>query len=256
MFWTQTRPDNRTLALVLGSLVVGAWLSLAAWGLSPYGRYLDHGSLEDLPVSAPAAGAIFVGGWTLMIVAMMLPTAYPVVALFRGVIRERDDGWLLMSLCVVGYLAVWGAFGAVAYLADVSLHQVLDGVPAIEARPWVVGAAVFALAGAYQFAPLKYRCLERCRSPRMFVLRHWTGRRERPSSVALGVDSGVFCVGCCWSLMLLMFAVGAGSLPWMLLLGSAMAIEKNVSWGDQISKPLGGSLLFAAAAILVRGVLG
>jgi predicted metal-binding membrane protein len=255
MFWTQTRPDNRTLAAVVGSLVTLAWLSIATWSFSPYDRYLHHGSLDDLTVGVPAAAAIFVGGWALMVVAMMLPTTYPVLALFRGVIRQRDDRALLLSLCLAGYLVVWVAFGAAAYAADLGLHGMLERGAWIDERPWLIGTAVLALAGAYQFAPLKYRCLEQCRLPRMFVLRHWTGRTERRGSFALGLDSGVFCVGCCWSLMLLMFAVGAGSIPWMLMLATMMAIEKNVPWGDQISRPLGASLLIAATLAAVDGVL-
>ena len=251
MFWAQTRPDGRTLTVVIAGLVLTAWLAILTWSASPFGRYLHHGSSEDLPVPVPTAAAIFIAGWTLMIVAMMLPTTYPVLALFRGVIRQRDDRTLLLSLCVAGYLTVWVAVGAVAYLADVGVHEIVERVAWAERRPGVVGAAVLALAGAYQFAPLKYRCLERCRSPRMFVLRHWTGRRERLSALTLGLDSGIVCVGCCWSLMLLMFAVGAGSVLWMLLLATVMAIEKNVTWGNQISKPFGAALLAAASLAIV-----
>jgi predicted metal-binding membrane protein len=251
MFWTSARPDNRTLAVVVAGLVLVAWLSIMAWSASPFDRYLHHNSLDEgLSGGAPAAAAIFVGGWALMIVAMMLPTMYPVLALYRGVTKGRDDGALLLALCLAGYLVVWVAFGAAAYVADLGLHEVIERVAWVEQRGWLVSAAVLALAGAYQFAPLKYRCLDQCRSPRMFVLRHWTGRRERRSSVALGLDSGIFCVGCCWSLMLLMFAVGAGSIPWMLTLATVMAIEKNVPWGDQISRPLGAALILAAAVAL------
>jgi predicted metal-binding membrane protein len=101
---------------------------------------------------------------------------------------------------------------------------------------------------------LKYTCLERCRTPRLLVQRHWTGRRARFGSLALGLDSGLSCVGCCWSLMLLMLAVGAGSVPWMLLLATLMAIEKNVAWGRRISRPLGASLLGTAALAVALSV--
>ncbi|MGH9230103.1 MAG: DUF2182 domain-containing protein [Acidimicrobiales bacterium] len=256
MFWTPARADGRTLAVVVSGLVVLAWLSVVAWSFSPVDRYLDHSSLEDLPVGVPAAAAIFVGGWALMIVAMMLPTTYPVLALFGGVVKGRDDRGLLLSLCLAGYLVVWIAFGAAAYVADLGLHESLERVAWVEQRPWLVGTAVLGLAGAYQFTPLKDRCLDQCRSPRMFVLRHWTGRRERLSALALGLDSGAYCVGCCWSLMLLMFAVGAGSIPWMLTLAIVMVIEKNVAWGDQISRPLGASLILAGAVAALEGGFG
>lgn len=191
-----------------------------------------------------------------MVVAMMLPTAYPVVALFRGVIRRRRDRVLLLALCVSGYLTVWVSFGAVVFVGDLGVHQLAERVAWVEQRPWMVGAAVLALAGGYQFSTLKYQCLNQCRSPRSFVVRCWTGRRERRLSFALGVASGMFCVGCCWSLMLLMFAVGTGNIAWMLTLGTVMAIEKNVSWGDRISGPLGAALLLAALATVTSGALG
>ena len=251
MFWAPSRPDSRTLAMVIAGLVMLAWLAILTWSASPFSRYLHHGSSEDPDVALPTAAAIFVAGWTLMIVAMMLPTLYPVLALFRGMVRRRDDRALLVSLCVTGYLVVWVVVGAVAYLADIGVHEIVERVAWVDRRPGVIGAVVLALAGAYQYAPLKYRCLERCRSPRMFVLRHWTGRRERRSSLALGLDSGIFCVGCCWSLMLLMFAVGAGSVPWMLLLATVMAVEKNVTWGERISRPLGAALLATAGLATV-----
>jgi predicted metal-binding membrane protein len=254
MFWAQARPGHRTLTVALAGPAVAAWLAIITWSASPFAHYLHHGRAEGLPVGAPAAAAIFVGGWTLMVVAMMLPTTYPVVALYRGVIGRRDDRGVLLSLCLAGYVVVWVAFGAVAYVADIGLHEVVERVAWLDRRPWVVGAAVLALAGAYQFTSLKYTCLERCRTPRLLVLRHWTGRRARLGSLALGLDSGLSCVGCCWSLMLLMLAVGAGSVPWMLLLATLMAIEKNVAWGRRISRPLGASLLGTAALAVALSV--
>jgi predicted metal-binding membrane protein len=104
MFWAQARAGSRALTIAVAGLVLAAWLAIVTWSVSPYSRYLHHGSFEELPVAAPAAAAIFVGGWTLMIVAMMLPTTYPVLALFRGVIRQRDDRALLLSLCMAWML--------------------------------------------------------------------------------------------------------------------------------------------------------
>ena len=99
------------------------------------------------------------------------------------------------------------------------------------------------LAGLYQFTPLKYACLDKCRSPLGFITEHWHGSHERIHAFRLGVRHGLFCIGCCWSLMLLMFAVGVGNLGWMLVLGALMAIEKNLPWGRRFSAPLGVVLL-------------
>ena len=111
------------------------------------------------------------------------------------------------------------------------------------------------LAGVYQFTPLKYRCLDKCRSPLSFITEHWRGRNERVQSLWLGVHRGIFCVGCCWSLMLLMFAVGAGNIGWMLVLGMVMAIEKNMPWGRRLGKPLGVLLLALSGVIVIAAGL-
>src|SRR3990172_8139617 len=94
-------------------------------------------------------------------------------------------------------------------------------------------------------------CLDKCRSPFGFINQHWHGKRPRLESLTLGLHHGAFCIGCCWSLMLLMFAVGVGSLGWMLALALAMAVEKNMPWGKRLSLPLGATLVAAGIAVLV-----
>jgi predicted metal-binding membrane protein len=99
--------------------------------------------------------------------------------------------------------------------------------------------ALLLVAGAFQFSAMKYRCLDKCRSPLSFVTSRWRGSRERWHSFTLGVEHGAFCVGCCWALMLLMFVTGTASLLWMVALGGVMAVEKNAPWGRRLSTPLG-----------------
>jgi predicted metal-binding membrane protein len=107
------------------------------------------------------------------------------------------------------------------------------------------------LAGAFQFSKLKYRCLDKCRAPFSFVIEHWRGGDTRWQALRLGAHHGVFCVGCCWALMFLMFAVGTGSIGWMLALGAIMAVEKNMPWGRKLSAPLGIVLLAWGVLIVV-----
>jgi len=102
------------------------------------------------------------------------------------------------------------------------------------------------------FSPLRDRCLDECRSPLGFVLNRWRGTSERREALLMGVAHGAFCVGCCWTLMLLMFPFGAGSLAWMLVLGIVMAIEKNVPWGSRIGRPLGVVLLAMGLVVVAR----
>jgi predicted metal-binding membrane protein len=113
----------------------------------------------------------------------------------------------------------------------------------LSAQAWIIGCGILMLAGAYQFMPLKYACLEKCRTPLSFITAYWQGRHARGQAFRLGLRHGLFCVGCCWSLMLLMFVVGVGSLGWMLVLGALMALEKNLPWGRRLSAPLGALLL-------------
>ncbi len=228
---------------VLAGVIGLAWLGLVMWGLSPYARFLDHSQLDAARLEGSPVVLLFVVGWVVMIVAMMLPTSLPLVALFQGMVRQRADGGRLIGLLLLGYLSVWTAFGVVVHAADAVLHVVVASLPWVNAHGVAIGASTVLLAGVYQFTPLKYHCLERCRSPFAFVVGRWRGRRPNGEAFHLGVAHGLFCVGCCWSLMLVMFAVGVGSLGWMLLLGAVMAVEKNVSWGRRVSTPLGVVLL-------------
>jgi len=246
-------PHRRAFASVFALLVAAAWLALWLWERSPYGRYLHHAELGALVHGEAAAAlsqaSVYVAGWLLMTVAMMLPTTLPLLDAFRRMSARRTDAGQLVALVVAGYLAVWLAFGVAAHVFDLALHALLERVAWLQANPWVFGAGPLAVAGAFQFSTLKYRCLERCRAPVGFVIQHWRGGNPARQALLIGAHHGVFCVGCCWALMLLMFAVGIGSIGWMLALAAIMAIEKNVAWGRRLSTPLGLALLLWAAAI-------
>lgn len=252
---------RRVFLPVLVALVVLAWLALWAWASSPYGRYMDHG---DWTVSGPVAalcravpaGSILVpavlygAAWTLMTLAMMLPTTLPLFTAFDRLAAQRPDHNRLLALLGLGYLAVWGAFGLLAHALHAALLAWVASVPLLFLNSWMIGAAIIAGAGAFQFSSLKHRCLEKCRTPLSFVIEHWRGRAQAWQAFLLGAHHGLFCVGCCWALMLLMFAVGAGSLGWMLALAAVMAIEKNLPWGRRLSAPLGVALLGWAAVLV------
>lgn len=246
---TRQGPDRRPLIAALVALSLTAWLALWLWGQSAHARFLHH----DATASASAGGAdatLFVVGWAVMIVAMMLPTSVPLIATFGALVARRRNPALLVGLLVVAYVVVWTTFGVGVYLADRVLHVVVDATPWLAEHTAVIAAATLAVAGIYQFTPLKYQCLDECRSPLGFVLAHWAGRHERLEAFRMGIAHGLFCVGCCWSLMLVMFAVGLGSLAWMLVLGVVMAVEKNVAWGRRLSRPLGVVLILAALLAL------
>lgn len=237
------------------SLLAGAaWLALWFFGSSPGGFLVHHPALSHTGGVAPGLFAmLFVGGWTVMTVAMMLPTSLPLVAVFHTVARRRRDRAQLIALVIAGYLATWTVFGVVVYLGHLVLSWFAEAGPRPESYSWVVGGSIVLVAGAFQFTQLKYHCLDKCRSPLSFVMGHWRGRNNRWQALSLGIHHGLFCVGCCWALMLLMFVVSVGNLGWMLTLAAVMTIEKNVRWGRRISAPLGIALLGAGTAMLALG---
>lgn len=237
-----------TALLLLTSAV--AWLILWRGGFSPSARF-DHEHMHHLAGVGLAMLAPFMAGWLVMIAAMMLPTTLPVARLFSSVTRERSDYALLMGLLLTGYMLVWAAFGFAVFGAFQAVLMPLRLFSA--AARWAPALSAVSLvgAGAFQFTPLKYRCLEKCRSPLSLIIAHWSGVRPAASAFRLGLDHGVYCVGCCWALMLLMFLVGAGNIGWMLTLGAVMAMEKNFTWGARLAKPLGSSLILSGLVVLL-----
>src|SRR4051812_38805694 len=152
--------DRRWHRLALGVVILAAWGALAVWGASPYAGLLDHGEIGESGLPPILALAIFVVGWTLMTVAMMLPSSLPLVNLFRRFVAHRADGGRLLLLLLIGYLGVWSYFGALAYVGDGALHALVrllwprrDGAPPI-------AALIVLAAGLYQFTPLKRMCLD------------------------------------------------------------------------------------------------
>jgi predicted metal-binding membrane protein len=251
--------DRRPFFVLMVALIAMTWLALAIWSASPYARFLDHEVLGELEFAMSGQYLVFllvfVAGWTLMTVAMMLPTSMPLVMLFRRLTAQRPDHLRLVSLLIVGYLGVWVFFGGLAHVGDLFVHQAVERSEWLETNAWVIGAGTIMLAGIYQFTPLKYKCLDKCRSPLSFIAEHWRGSHEALHAFRLGAHHGLFCVGCCWSLMLLMFVVGIGNVGWMLALGAVMAVEKNMPWGKKFSAPLGLALIWWASVLVASATL-
>jgi predicted metal-binding membrane protein len=242
---------------VLAGLIALAWAVLWAWERSPYGRYLNHRELAEICATGGLGvvvqqAALYALGWTLMIAAMMLPTTLPLIDIFRRLTQQRPDQLRLVALVIASYLGVWAAFGIGVHALDLGLHELLARNTWLWANPWVFGVGPLLVAGGFQFSRLKYRCLDKCRAPLSFVMQHWRGGNEHIQALLIGAHHGLFCVGCCWALMLLMFAVGTGNLGWMLGLGAVMALEKNMPWGRKLSAPLGVALLAWGGLIAVN----
>lgn len=248
---TEVRAERLLFGAAMAALVAGAWAALWFVGASPYVGYLDHRvALGSTALPYAAQVGVFVLGWLVMSVAMMLPSSLPLITVFRTITRRRPHRQRDLTLLVAGYLATWGAFGLAAFLVDTAIHEAVERSGLLESGERLLVAGVLLVAGLFQFSPLKYSCLSQCRSPIGFVASHWHGGDPRWAAFRLGLRHGLFCVGCCWALMVIMFAAGAVNLGWMLVLGAIMFVEKAVERGRWITAPVGVLLSVWGLALL------
>jgi predicted metal-binding membrane protein len=194
------------------------------------------------------AFALFLIAWQTMIVAMMLPSSLPLVRLFSvASARAPARGRALLAF-LSGYALVWTAFGAVAFSGDALVHRLIADNAGLRAHQSMIVGGLLALAGAVQFTPLKDRCLTECRHPGAFLMRHY--RRGISGGFMLGRRHGLFCLGCCWALMLVMFVTGVANLICMAALTVLMVYEKTATRGAK-AVPIAGIALLASAAVIV-----
>jgi predicted metal-binding membrane protein len=179
----------------------------------------------------------FIGVWVTMMAAMMLPSAAPMVLVVHRVsamrARPGPRATLATWIFVVGYVAVWTVYGLAAYGLFRALRAADPGFLAWDRQgPLVAGTAVVA-AGVYQLTPLKHACLRHCRTPLHFVMHRWRGGDA--GALAMGLEHGAWCLGCCVGLMVVLFAVGVMSLAWMALLGAVIFAEKVLPLGARVA---------------------
>ena len=193
--------------------------------------------------------------WAVMMVAMMVPSASPLILMVAAVNRkrrERDDPLVPTGLFLAGYLLVWTAFSAVATVAQWGLHATALLSPAMVSVSPVVGGLLLLTAGIFQFTTLKQVCLTQCRSPLGFVMRHW--RAGRGGAVRMGLEHGGYCVGCCWVLMALLFVAGVMNLLWVAVISLFVLAEKVLPRGELVGRLGGAALLVAGAVVLASAV--
>ena len=232
----------RDSLIIIGALVA---VSLVAWVITV--RHMGGMGLGLVapsmtmgrPVSVANAG-LYVLLWGVMMVAMMFPSVAPMAVLFSTISRrkrERADPFVPAWIFVVGYTVVWTLTGSLAYAGDVAIQAVPDTFPGLRTYGPVIGGSLLILAGLYQLTPLKYLCLSQCRSPLGFLLQHW--REGAWGAFRMGVQHGLFCLGCCWSLMAVMFVMGTMNLVWMGILALVIFVEKVVPHGVALGKGVG-----------------
>ncbi len=230
---------------VLVAIAVGWALAIAA-EVSGKAHALHHDSLIEHGPPLWTALLLFLVAWQSMIAAMMLPSSLPLIRLFEAASRNQAHVIRVRGAFLTGYVAVWTGFGALAFVGDVGVHRTVDSVSWLSERAWIIGGTTLALAGAFQFSDLKDKCLSKCRHPAPYLLGHY--RRGEGGAFRLGFGHGVFCLGCCWALMLVMFAAGVAMLWWMAALTAVMVYEKTGRYGRAVT-PIVGVALLAMAAV-------
>lgn len=188
--------------------------------------------------------------WSVMMVGMMTPSAAPVFLLFRNMKESRrdSDAPMTVTLFGLGYLIVWVGFSAAATIAQWGLHQGTWLSSSMAVTSSRIAGVILITAGAYQLSPAKSACLRQCRSPLGFLLSNW--RDGRNGALAMGVRHGVYCVGCCWALMLILFVVGVMNLVWVAALTVFILIEKFSGTGARVAR-LGGVIMIGFGVFVV-----
>jgi predicted metal-binding membrane protein len=228
--------------------IAAAWTAAVAAEWSGAAGSVHHDSLlEGGPGFGPAL-LLFLIAWQVMVAAMMIPSSLPLVRMYSAASAGAPDRGRSLAAFLGGYAAAWSGFGALAFAGDAAIHASVHASPWVEDHQWVIAPSVLILAGAFQFSSLKDACLRACRHPASFLQRHY--RRGPGGGFNLGLRHGAFCVGCCWALMLVMFAAGAASLIWMAALTALMVHEKTRPSGAT-TVPLTGVALLAVGSTLL-----
>jgi len=189
--------------------------------------------------------------WAVMMVAMMTPSAAPMILMFAGINRRRQNQqapYVPTSVFLLGYLVVWAAFSVLAAAAQWGLHAVSLLSPMMVSTSPVLGGMLLLVAGIYQWTPLKHACLSKCRSPVGFVLNEW--REGRWGAFLMGLKHGSYCTGCCWPLMALLFVAGVMNLLWVAAIAGFILLEKMAPTGQRMGQAAGALMIVGGVVLL------
>lgn len=238
-------------ATVATVVLLFALAGLAWWetvrrsaGMSSMVQGFAHvGTAMPFDMSAPT----FLAMWTAMMVAMMFPTVAPIVLLHRLVVRRRQQSQWMTAVFGFGYIVIWAAVGLVPLGVLVGFRQVSSG------SNWVLraGGVVLIVAGTYQFTRWKDVCQRACRSPLTFLATHDFGRGAF-GTFRTGISHGLYCFGCCWALMAVLFVVGLMNLTWMAAITAVFLAEKNWKYGARLTKLVGIAVIVFGLVVLAH----
>jgi predicted metal-binding membrane protein len=221
-------------------IVLGAGMGMSAVAMTQMAGMPDMDMMMERAVWTPGYAILIFAMWWVMMVAMMLPGAAPMLLLFARVNRTqqvRDRPYVATGFFAAGYLAAWGGFSALATGLQWGLEQLDLLGPMMTATNYWLGGAILVAAGLWQLTPLKGVCLRHCRSPLSFLTQQW--RPGRLGAFRMGLEHGAYCLGCCWFLMGLLFFGGIMNLFWIAGLALFILLEKTIPMGHWFARIAG-----------------
>jgi predicted metal-binding membrane protein len=244
---------DRGVALVLVAIPIAAWIWIVLMTRDMYGAMTGAAAWMMTPVWTWPDVLLLFAMWAVMMTAMMLPSATPLILLYAAAARrsaEPDDPARRVYALAAGYLAVWSLFCIVLTVLQRVLASGLVLTPMMEPASSTTGAVLLGIAGLYQLTPLKRACLRACRSPLAFMVQRW--RAGAADAFRLGAGHGTHCVGCCWALMLILFAGGVMNLAVILTLTAWVLVEKTAPFGERTTVASGAALIAVAGWMFIR----
>jgi predicted metal-binding membrane protein len=235
---------QRERYLILGVLLV---LAALAWGLLIWQVPMMNNQAMGLTMGMSAV--LFIAIWAVMMVAMMFPAAAPMILMFGAVYagkRRQEQPYVPTWIFVSAYLLVWTLSGVLAYFLAIEVEKLAGQSMWLMENAPRIGGAILVIAGLYQLSPLKNVCLSKCRTPLQFLLTSW--HDGYAGAFRMGIEHGVFCLGCCWLLFVILFPLGLMNLAVMALVTALIFAEKALPIGRQISR-------LAGIGLIVYGVL-
>lgn len=257
VLYSLLRHDHAVVLASLVGVIAIAWLYLLLGaGIGMETMDMGRGQMMLMaPAWTPGYAALIFLMWAIMMVAMMLPSAAPTILLVANIARNRGaagSGMPRTALFALGYIAVWAGFSSAATLLQWNLDRIGILSESMASQSAAVAGLILVAAGLYQWTPLKQTCLRHCRSPLEFLVRHW--RAGAWGGAVIGVRHGLFCLGCCWMLMALLFVGGLMNLLWVAALALLVLIEKTLPWGGRMSRLTGAALAAWGIVILTVAV--
>ncbi len=243
------------VALAAVYTVAGVGMSMSALSMTQMALNLPGMMMEPAVWSPYYAGLIFLMWWVMMI-AMMVPSATPMILLYTAVVRKRtslDAPFVAVACFLAGYLAVWGAFSLLAMALQWGLEALGTVTGMMEIANAPIAGGVLILAGLYQLTPLKKACLKHCQHPLIFLLHHW--KPGGAGAFRMGAEHGIYCLGCCWILMALLFVGGIMNLLWIAGIAIYVGVEKLAAGHRWVTVVTGIVLTLGGVMLAARPLL-